>query len=59
MNTLIRFHLKTHTFVCVFADRNGYFDPRKRRLSKTPSKVETFEKGCLSYQYGRAKTLTS
>ena len=30
---------------------NGYLDPRKRRLSKTPCKVETFENGC-----GRAKT---
>ena len=35
---------------------NGYLDPRKRKLSKTPSKVETFENGCLSYQWGRAKT---
>ena len=32
---------------------NGYLDPRKRRLSKTPSKVETFENGCLSYKCGR------
>ena len=36
--------------------QNGYLDPRKRRLSKTPSKVETFENGCLSYQCIRAKT---
>ena len=35
---------------------NGYLDPRKRRLSKTPSKVETFENGCLSFQRGQVKT---
>ena len=35
---------------------NGYLDARKRSLSKMPSKVETFENGCLSYQCGRAKT---
>ena len=35
---------------------NRYLDPRKRRLSKTPSKAYNFENGCLSYYCGRAKT---
>ena len=62
-STLIRFRLNTHTFLCVFADvhtntmENGHLDPRKRRLSKTPSKAESFENGCLSYQCGRSKTI--
>ena len=61
-STLIHFHFK-HILFCAFSPivhtntmENGYLDPQKRKLFKTPSKVETFENGCLSYQCGRAKT---
>ena len=61
-STLMRFRLKTHTFLSVFAFRphytieNGGVCLRKRRFSKTLSRVEVFENGGSASLCGRAKT---
>ena len=54
--TLMRFRLKTHTFLSVFAFENGGVCLRKRRFSKTLSRVEVFENGGSASLCGRAKT---
>ena len=57
----MRFRLKTHTFLSVFAFRtntieNGGVCLRKRRFSKMLSRVEVFENGGSASLCGRAKT---
>ena len=58
-STRSRIFSKTETFFSEYGYRphvTGVFGHRKRRFSKTLSRVESFENGDSSYSCGRAKT---
>ena len=58
-STRIRIFLKTEDFSSILPLRphvNGVFGNRKRRFSKTLSRVEIFENAGFAYTCGRAKT---
>ena len=58
-STRMRIFLKTEVFFSVLALRphvNGVFRMRKRRFSKTLSRVEVFENAVFVFTCGRAKT---
>jgi hypothetical protein len=55
----MRIFLKTEVFFSVLVLRphvNGVFGNRKRRFSKTLSRVEVFENAVFEFTRGRAKT---
>ena len=58
-STRMRIFLKTEVFSSVLALRphvNGVFGERKRRFSKTLSRVEVFENAVFVFTCGRVKT---